>query len=87
MTTRRAPASRRTASTPKPASAPADATRSNAAPVRRKRTAPNDEWWRGGVIYQIYPRSYQDSNGDGIGDLPGITRRLDYVASLGVDAI
>ena len=87
MTTRRVPASRRTASTPKPASAPADATRSNAAPVRRKRTAPNDEWWRGGVIYQIYPRSYQDSNGDGIGDLPGITRRLDYVASLGVDAI
>jgi alpha-glucosidase len=44
-------------------------------------------WWRGAVIYQIYPRSFQDSNGDGIGDLPGITRRLDYVASLGVDAI
>ncbi|MES2934895.1 MAG: alpha-glucosidase family protein [Pseudomonadota bacterium] len=50
-------------------------------------TAPNDGWWRGGVIYQIYPRSYQDSNGDGIGDLPGITDRLPYVASLGVDAI
>src|SRR3954471_2607988 len=45
------------------------------------------EWWRGGVIYQIYPRSFQDSNGDGIGDLPGITARLDYVAGLGVDAI
>ncbi len=45
------------------------------------------EWWRGGVIYQIYPRSFQDTNGDGIGDLKGITRRLDYVASLGVDAI
>ncbi len=45
------------------------------------------EWWRGAAIYQIYPRSYQDSNGDGIGDLPGITARLDYVAALGVDAI
>ena len=44
-------------------------------------------WWRGGLIYQIYPRSYQDSNGDGIGDLAGITQRLDYVASLGVDAV
>ena len=45
------------------------------------------QWWRGGVIYQIYPRSFQDSNGDGIGDLQGITQRLDYVADLGVDAI
>ena len=45
------------------------------------------EWWRGAVIYQIYPRSFVDSNGDGVGDLPGITQRLDYVASLGVDAI
>ncbi len=44
-------------------------------------------WWRGAVIYQIYPRSFQDSQGDGIGDLPGITRRLPYVARLGVDAI
>ena len=44
-------------------------------------------WWKGAAIYQIYPRSFQDSNGDGIGDLPGITRRLPYVASLGVDAI
>jgi len=44
-------------------------------------------WWRGAVIYQIYPRSFQDSNGDGIGDLPGITRRLEHIASLGVDAI
>ncbi|MDZ7588884.1 MAG: alpha-amylase family glycosyl hydrolase [Parasphingorhabdus sp.] len=49
--------------------------------------ATNQPWWRGATIYQIYPRSFQDSNGDGIGDLPGITRRLDYVASLGVDAI
>ena len=46
-----------------------------------------DEWWRGAVIYQIYPRSFADSNGDGVGDLPGITSGLDYVASLGVDAI
>jgi alpha-glucosidase len=45
------------------------------------------EWWRGGVIYQVYPRSFQDTNGDGIGDLPGIIRRLDYIASLGVDCI
>ena len=45
------------------------------------------DWWRGAVIYQIYPRSYQDSNGDGIGDLKGITARLPYVAALGVDAI
>jgi len=44
-------------------------------------------WWRGGVIYQVYPRSFQDSNGDGIGDLPGILTRLDYIASLGVDCI
>jgi alpha-glucosidase len=44
-------------------------------------------WWRGAVIYQIYPRSFQDSDGNGVGDLPGILRRLDYVASLGVDAI
>jgi alpha-glucosidase len=44
-------------------------------------------WWRGATIYQIYPRSFLDTNGDGIGDLPGIIQRLDYVASLGVEAI
>jgi alpha-glucosidase len=44
-------------------------------------------WWQGAVIYQIYPRSFADSNGDGIGDLPGITAHLDYVARLGVDAV
>jgi alpha-glucosidase len=49
--------------------------------------APNDNWWRGGVIYQIYPRSFCDSNGDGVGDLAGVTARLDYVAELGVDGI
>ena len=47
----------------------------------------NPDWWRGAVIYQIYPRSFQDSNGDGIGDLAGIVQRLPYIASLGVDAI
>ncbi|MEY8878789.1 MAG: alpha-amylase family glycosyl hydrolase [Leptothrix sp. (in: b-proteobacteria)] len=49
--------------------------------------ARQNEWWRGAVIYQIYPRSFQDSNGDGIGDLPGITARLDHVARLGADGI
>src|SRR5919201_4007030 len=44
-------------------------------------------WWQQGVIYQIYPRSFKDSNGDGIGDLAGITSKLDYVRWLGVDAI
>lgn len=45
------------------------------------------EWWRGCVIYQVYPRSFFDSNNDGIGDLPGVTAKLDYIASLGVDAV
>ncbi len=45
------------------------------------------DWWQGSVIYQIYPRSYQDTTGSGVGDLNGITSRLDHVASLGVDAI
>jgi len=49
--------------------------------------ASNNEWWRSGVIYQIYPRSFADSNGDGIGDLPGITSRLEHVARLGADAV
>ena len=49
--------------------------------------APNNNWWRGGVIYQIYPRSFADSNGDGVGDIPGITNHLDYVAKLGADAV
>ncbi|HWF98724.1 MAG TPA: alpha-amylase family glycosyl hydrolase [Steroidobacteraceae bacterium] len=47
----------------------------------------DSSWWRGAVIYQIYPRSFLDTNGDGIGDLPGIIERLDYIASLGVDAV
>ena len=45
------------------------------------------KWWENAVIYQIYPRSFQDSNDDGIGDLKGITSRLNYLSELGVDAI
>ena len=45
------------------------------------------EWWRGAVLYQVFPRSFQDSDGDGIGDLPGLLDRLDHIAGLGVDAI
>src|SRR4051794_8989451 len=44
-------------------------------------------WWKHAVVYQIYPRSFQDSNGDGIGDLNGIRNRLDYLVELGIDAI
>ena len=44
-------------------------------------------WWKHGVVYQVYPRSFQDTNGDGVGDLKGISERLDYLAWLGVDAI
>ncbi len=49
--------------------------------------ASGQAWWRGAAIYQVYPRSFQDTNGDGIGDLPGITARLPYLADLGLDAI
>ena len=45
------------------------------------------EWWRGSVTYQVYPRSFQDDNGDGVGDLAGITRRLSHIADLGADAV
>ena len=55
--------------------------------MHKSSKASNDNWWRGGVIYQIYPRSYADSNGDGIGDLAGITARLEHIASLGADGI
>ncbi|MQW45752.1 alpha-glucosidase [Sinorhizobium meliloti] len=47
----------------------------------------DENWWRGAVIYQVYPRSFQDTDGDGMGDLRGVTRRLPHIASLGVDAI
>ena len=47
----------------------------------------NDPWWKHAVIYEVYPRSFQDSNGDGVGDMNGITSRLDYLKDLGIDAI
>lgn len=47
----------------------------------------DSKWWKSAVIYQIYPRSFADSNGDGIGDLQGIISKLDYLAELGIDAI
>jgi len=50
-------------------------------------TAPSTPWWTSAVVYQVYPRSFQDSDGDGLGDLPGILRRVDYLAELGVDAV
>ncbi|KAJ55399.1 alpha-glucosidase [Actibacterium mucosum KCTC 23349] len=53
----------------------------------QKQLGGDANWWRGAVIYQVYPRSFQDSTGDGIGDLAGITQRLDHIASLGVDAV
>jgi alpha-glucosidase len=53
----------------------------------REETRAEAEWWKTAVIYQAYPRSFQDSNGDGIGDLNGIRRRLSYLSALGVDAV
>lgn len=50
-------------------------------------TATQTDWWRSAVIYQIYPRSFKDSNNDGIGDIPGIISQLDYLKTLGIDAI
>ncbi len=46
-----------------------------------------DVWWKHGVVYQVYPRSFQDSNGDGVGDLEGVIQRLDYLEGLGIHAI
>ncbi len=56
-------------------------------PALRAEATTAHPWWKGATIYQVYPRSFADSNDDGIGDLPGITARLDYIASLGVDAV
>ena len=50
-------------------------------------TTANPNWWKEAIIYQVYPRSYLDTNGDGVGDLAGITEKLDYIASLGVDIV
>jgi alpha-glucosidase len=58
-----------------------------AAPAAQNVSHSDDPWWKHAVFYEIYPRSFQDSNGDGIGDLNGITSRLDYLKSIGVDAI
>ena len=63
------------------------------APVKNTNTAQQAEqtkeldWWKNAVIYEVYPRSFQDTDGDGVGDLNGITKRLDYLKDLGVDAI
>jgi len=54
---------------------------------QRDNASKTPPWWRGAVIYQIYPRSFRDSNGDGVGDLKGVLEKLDYVASLGVDGV
>jgi alpha-glucosidase len=67
-------------------SSPALAARPAHHAVAAHKSSP-DAWWKHAVIYEIYPRSFQDSNGDGVGDLKGITSRLDYLKTLGVDAI
>ncbi|MBB5342435.1 glycoside hydrolase family 13 protein [Tunturibacter empetritectus] len=56
-------------------------------PAADQKNTTADPWWKHGVIYEIYPRSFQDTDGDGIGDIKGITSRLDYIKQLGIDAI
>ncbi|KAB1073062.1 alpha-amylase family glycosyl hydrolase [Methylobacterium planeticum] len=66
----------------------ADAARPTALSGSASRAVPDRTvWWKRGTVYQVYPRSFQDTDGDGVGDLKGITRRLDYLAWLGVDAV
>jgi len=55
--------------------------------TRKNQLAGDAHWWRNAVVYQIYPRSFADANGDGIGDLAGIISRVDYLANLGIDAV
>ena len=60
--------------------------------MKRQAISETQDWWKDGIVYQIYPRSFMDSNGDGIGDLTGVISRLDYLNdgtgnSLGIDAI
>jgi hypothetical protein len=61
--------------------------RDSRVPRAAKSPAAAVHWWQTGIIYQIYPRSFEDSNWDGVGDLPGILRRLDHIVELGADAI
>ncbi|MGW0605576.1 glycoside hydrolase family 13 protein [Streptomyces sp. NPDC002644] len=65
----------------------ADSVSPTARPARASALADRRDWWRDAVIYQVYPRSFADSNGDGMGDLPGIRARLPYLRDLGVDAV
>jgi oligo-1,6-glucosidase len=58
-----------------------------ATPKRVEVAAPRRAWWKEVVVYQVYPRSFKDSDGDGIGDIRGVTSRLDYIKSLGVDGV
>ncbi|HLQ80625.1 MAG TPA: alpha-amylase family glycosyl hydrolase [Brachybacterium sp.] len=58
-----------------------------AAQTAERESGPDRQWWRDAVVYQVYPRSFADSDGDGMGDLPGVTARLPYLRDLGVDAI
>jgi alpha-glucosidase len=67
--------------------APARPEQPDQAPTTQETSPAADPWWKHAVIYEIYPRSFQDSNGDGVGDINGITSRLDYLKDLGVDAI
>ena len=71
------------------AAAPQQSAAPNAAHKRARQTSQRaqDPWWKHAVIYEIYPRSFQDSNGDGVGDINGITSRLDYLHDLGIGAI
>ncbi|GGA67471.1 alpha-glucosidase [Flavobacterium palustre] len=55
--------------------------------AQENKSIPDQKWWKEAVVYQIYPRSFKDSNGDGIGDLKGIISKLDYIKSLGIDAV